>query len=74
MTRRGSGGRPSKGERDLLVTRPAAPIGQAIRARADASELTISEYIARLLAEHVGLPDLAPAVEPKHDQELPMTG
>ncbi len=72
--RRGTGGRPSKGERDLLVTRPAVPVGQAIRTRADACGLTISEYVASVLAEHVGLPDLAPAAKPKRDQELPMTG
>ena len=43
-----------------------------VRRRADATGLSISEYIARTLALECGLPDLAP--EPHQHEELPLTG
>jgi hypothetical protein len=54
-------GRPSKGDRDHLVTRPARPIAEAVRAAA--SELgydSVSDYVAAVLAERHGLDHLAP--------------
>ena len=65
--------RASKGDRDIMVTRPARAVGNEVRRRAEETGLSISEYIARVLALECGLPDLAPS--PRHDQEpLPMTG
>jgi len=64
--------RASKGDRDIMVTRPARQVGDEVRRRADESGLSISEFIARTLAIEVGLPNLAP--QPRCDQELPMTG
>lgn len=64
--------RASKGDRDIMVTRPARPVGDEVRRRAEQADLSISEYIARTLAIEVGLPDLAP--QPRRDQELPLTG
>ena len=64
--------RASKGDRDIMVTRPARAVGDEVRRRADIMGLSISEYIARTLALDVGLPDLAPQV--RLDEELPMTG
>lgn len=64
--------RASKGDRDIMVTRPARAVGDEVRRRADETGLSISEYIARTLALDVGLPDLAPQV--RLDEELPMTG
>lgn len=64
--------RASKGDRDIMVTRPARAVGDEVRRRADAMGLSISEYIARTLALEVGLPHLAP--QARLDEELPMTG
>lgn len=74
MAKRGQGGRPSKGDRDQIITRPARPVGDAVRAAADAHGMTISDYIAGLLAELHGLPQYAPKPHPGADQgELPVT-
>lgn len=64
--------RAHKGDRDIMVTRPARAVGDEVRQRADRAGLSISEFIARTLAIEVGLPDLAP--QPRSEQELPMTG
>ncbi|MBX9244635.1 hypothetical protein ICW40_07405 [Actinotalea ferrariae] len=73
MAKRGQGGRPSKGDRDQIITRPARPVGDAVRAAADAQGMTISDYIARVLAELHGLPQYAPEPRPVADQgELPI--
>ena len=67
--------RPSKGTRDMLVSRPARAIGDEVRSRADQAGVTISDYISILLAEHCGMPHLAPARKPKRpDEELHLTG
>lgn len=51
---RGRGGRPSKGERDLLVSRVPRQIAEEIRKQADDLDITLSEYIAGVLAEAHG--------------------
>ena len=61
MARKPSGGRPSKGDRDVIVTRPARPLGNVVRARADEAGMTISEYVAMVLARAHGMPEFAPA-------------
>ena len=54
-------GRPSKGERDLFVTRPSAQLGRAVRASAEREGYAfLSDYIAAVLAEREGLPEYAP--------------
>lgn len=63
--------RASKGDRDIMVTRPARAVGQEVRRRAAASGMHISEYISRVLALECGLPELAPAL--RTDQELPLS-
>jgi predicted HicB family RNase H-like nuclease len=65
-------GRPSKGDRDAMMIRPAALLGRAVRAHAAAEGLSINEYITGVLATRLGMPELAPA--PRHEEELPMTG
>ncbi len=57
MARRGQGGRPSKGDRDHIVTRPSRVIGDLVRQRADEAGLTISDYVANVLARAHGLPE-----------------
>jgi hypothetical protein len=68
MSRKPSGGRPSKGDRDSIITRPARPLGNVVRARADEAGMTISEYVAMVLANAHGLPEYAPAPSTTHDQ------
>jgi uncharacterized MAPEG superfamily protein len=54
-------GRPSKGDRDVLVTRPAAVLGQAVRASAEREGFeSLSAYIAAVLAAHEGMTQYAP--------------
>lgn len=64
--------RNSKGDRDAMLTRLPRDLGSAVRRRAIESGLSISDYIASVLAAEVGLPDLAPPG--RLDEELPMTG
>lgn len=59
MSRRPRGGRPRKGERDLLVTRPARAGGNVARARADEQGLTIGDYIAASAGERTAHGSLA---------------
>ena len=70
--RPGRGGRPSKGARDHLVSRPALPVGTAVRKSAEERGYdSVSDYIAAVLAEHEGLPDLAPpAVHARQEEAL----
>ena len=57
MARRGHGGRPSKGDRDHIVTRPSRVVGDLVRQRADEAGLTISDYVASVLARAHGVPE-----------------
>lgn len=65
--RRGSGGRPSKGPRVPFMTRVPEPLGDAISDAADAAGLTLSDYIAGVLANAHGFP--APT-SPNDQEEL----
>lgn len=68
------GGRKSKGDRQALLSRVPDPIADAVRERADERGMTVSDYIASLLAREVGLAELAPEVAPRstHQEELPI--
>lgn len=70
--RQGRGGRPTKGDRDHLVSRPARPIGEAVRRSAEAYGYdSVSDYIAAVLAQHEGLAHLAPpAVHARQEDAL----
>jgi hypothetical protein len=70
MARKPSGGRPSKGDRDVIVTRPARPLGNVVRARADEAGITISEYVAMVLARAHGMPEFAPVPSATPKQEV----
>ena len=70
----GRPGRIHKGDRDQFITRPARPVGDAIRARAAAAGMSYSDYIAAALAEHEGLSQYAPKPSPASAQgELQIT-
>lgn len=59
---------PHKGDRVLLACRPPAVVYDDVRRRAAARGLSISQYVADLLAEHVGRPDLVR----EHSEVLPL--
>lgn len=65
-------GRKSKGERGLVICRPSLRLSEAVRAEARKRNLSISDYAASALAEHLGMPEEAP-IQPERAQ-LPMTG
>lgn len=70
MTSRGRGGRPSKGARDHLVSRPPEAVGARVRQRArEQGYEYVSDYIAAVLAEHEGMPELAPQPRKPRTQE-----
>jgi len=65
-------GRPHKGTRELMVTRPAAPLGAAVRASAEREGYdSISEYVAAVLAQHEKLPQYAPRPHQKEVLDIP---
>lgn len=66
----GDMGRKAKGARELLGTRPAAPLAEAARLRAEDCGLTMSDYLAALIARATGLLLLAPALQPLSDSQL----
>ncbi len=72
MPRKPSGGRPSKGERDSIITRPVRPLGDVIRARADEAGLSISDYVATVLANAHGMPEAAPTRPAVQQEVLPL--
>jgi hypothetical protein len=70
MARRAaSGGRPSKGNRATLLTRPPVALVEAVRAEAERQDLSYSDYIANVLAAAHGFP---PVVAPKDQAQLTM--
>jgi hypothetical protein len=68
VTKRTWGGRPSKGDRDLIAARPPAALGAAVRVAADARSMTISDYVTTILADVHGMPECAPKPHPTSDQ------
>lgn len=66
-------GRPSKGDRDAMMVRPARPLGDLVRARAEQAGLTISDYVATVLAEVHDLPQYAPQRSSRQQEELPLS-
>jgi len=67
-------GRPSKGDRVVLYSRPHRQVRAAVEASAArAGYDAVSDYVAAVLAQHEGLADLAPAPTRHPDQkELPL--
>jgi len=53
-------GRPSKGPRDVILARPHASLGLKIRQLAANARLTNGEYMVKLAAEQLGLPEFLP--------------
>jgi hypothetical protein len=73
MARRGTGGRPSKGDRDHIVTRPSRVVGELVRQRADDAGLSISDYVANVLERAHGLPESVPVGHHLEQGVLPLS-
>ncbi|MDY7530040.1 MULTISPECIES: hypothetical protein [unclassified Cryobacterium] len=58
--RTSNGGRKSKGARELLGTRPSSLLAEAARGRVDELGISMSDYLAILLAHDLGMPEYAP--------------
>ena len=65
-------GRPHKGARHVIVTRPAKPVADVVMSEAAAAGMTISDYVAGILARAVGLPQYVPVSPAHNQQELPL--
>ncbi len=52
----------------MIATRPPVEVGDAVRIAADEQGMTISDYVAMILAEVHGLPQFAPHPHPVNDQ------
>ncbi len=65
---------PHKGDRDLLISRPPKVVADAVKARAHDEGMSVSEYVARVLAEHHELRNAMPPMKPRRQKELPLTG
>jgi len=50
--------RPRKGDRAELLTRPDRIVSDKIKEKAAKQGISVSQYVADLLAVHVGLPEL----------------
>lgn len=61
---------PNKGDRVLLQTRPLRPVWEAVHTRAAIAGVSVSQYVADVLAMHVGRDDLVRDVG--HQEGLPL--
>lgn len=74
MAGRAGPGRPSKGDRHLFATRTPRPLADVIRRRADEAGLTLSDYIASVLATAHDMPEFVHAPHPQTlSEELPLS-
>ena len=60
-----------KGDRGQISTRPARPVYEAVKAKAAEMGITMGQYVADVLAEHTGHPDLVRELN-KAREELPL--
>jgi hypothetical protein len=69
-----NGGRKSKGVRELLGTRPDTVLAEAARGRVDELGLSMSDYLAILIAQDLDMPQYAPKIpNTTHHMELPIS-
>jgi hypothetical protein len=55
----------------LLQSRPPRPVWEAVHVRAAAAGVSVSQYLADMLALHVGRPDLVRELD-KRQEGLPL--
>lgn len=65
---------PHKGDRELVSSRLPRPLADLVREAAQARDISISAYIAEVLADRHGLTDLVPLTKPTDKGTLPLTG
>ena len=68
------GGRPHKGNRDAMMIRPARELGDIVRQAAEDADMTITDFVANILACELNRPDLSPTVvkNSTNQKELPL--
>jgi hypothetical protein len=64
------GGRPSKGHRIVMLSRVSPTLADAVRAKAEQLDLSYSDVIANILADHFGHP---PVATPQADDQMKLT-
>ncbi len=62
---------PHKGDRAQIMTRPPRMVYEIVKQRAAELGFPMGQYVADLLAEHVGHPELVLALH-KSREELPL--
>jgi hypothetical protein len=67
-----NGGRRSKGERRLVVTRLPTEIADRVALAADERGMTVSDYLATLVYSDLGLP-VPPSTQPADQAQLPLS-
>ena len=67
-----NGGRRSKGERRLVVTRLATDIADQVAEAAAQRGMTVSDYLAALVYSDLGLP-VPPSTQPADQAQLPLS-
>jgi hypothetical protein len=68
------GGRKTKGARELLGTRTPVALAEAARDRVDELGISMSDYLAILLAQDLDLPEYAPQIHAQITRmELPIS-
>lgn len=55
MSNSRGGGRPSKGQRDLLATRAPRPVAELARKRAEERGFNVNDYLLSLIAKDIGV-------------------
>lgn len=65
-------GQPHKGDRVLLQTRPRREVWEAVHVAARTAGTSVSQYVADVLAQHVGRPDLVREIDAKEVLPLAM--
>src|SRR6478752_9369928 len=66
-------GRKSKGDRDAFALGPLRPLGDRIRANADALGMSYNDYVIGIMADAVGMPEYAPTrLEAAGQLDLPI--
>ena len=68
-----NGGRKSKGVRELLGTRTDSVLAEAARGRVDELGISMSDYLAILIAQDLDMPQYAPRTPARAQRmELPI--
>jgi hypothetical protein len=66
-------GRPSKGPRERVVTRLPKPLADVVVQAKDESPYEhMSDFLAAIVADHFGRPELKPKPDRSQQEELPL--